>query len=77
MIRSILLTILIKVDFSNSSLVYSFINKSTRHWKINNMHFMSLTKVSVLMQVLNSTRKHYTKNEYFPKHILFTTIYLL
>jgi hypothetical protein len=38
---------------------------------------MSLTKVSVLMQVLNSTRKHYTKNEYFPKHILFTTIYLL
>jgi hypothetical protein len=77
MIRSILLTILIKVDFSNSPLVYSFINKSTRRWKINNMHFMSLTKVSVLMQVLNSTRKHYTKNEYFPKHILFTTIYLL
>jgi hypothetical protein len=29
------------------------------------------------MQVLNIKRKHSTKNEYFPKHILFTTIYLL
>jgi hypothetical protein len=29
------------------------------------------------MQVLNSTRKHSTKNEYFPSHILFTIIYLL
>jgi hypothetical protein len=26
---------------------------------------------------LNSTMKHPTKNEYFPKPILFTTVYLL
>jgi hypothetical protein len=29
------------------------------------------------MQVLNSIAKHYTKNEYFPKHILITAFYLL
>jgi hypothetical protein len=29
------------------------------------------------MQVLHITRKYYTKNEYFHKHILFTIIYLL
>jgi hypothetical protein len=29
------------------------------------------------MQVLISIRKHYTKNEYFSRHIIFTTIYLL
>jgi hypothetical protein len=29
------------------------------------------------MQILNSTRKHLTKNEYFPMLILFTIIYLL
>jgi hypothetical protein len=29
------------------------------------------------IQVLNSIRKHPTKNGYFPKHILFTIIYLL
>jgi hypothetical protein len=29
------------------------------------------------MQVLNSAREFYTKNHYFPKHILFTTISLL
>jgi hypothetical protein len=29
------------------------------------------------MQILNSIRKHPTKNECFPKHILLTTIYLL
>jgi hypothetical protein len=29
------------------------------------------------MQVLNGTMKHSTKNEYFPMHIIFTTIYLL
>jgi hypothetical protein len=29
------------------------------------------------MQVLKSTREHYTKNKYFPKHILFIVIYLL
>jgi hypothetical protein len=38
---------------------------------------MSLNIFSDFMQVLNIKRKHSTKNEYFPKHILFTTIYLL
>jgi hypothetical protein len=38
---------------------------------------MSLNKISDFIQVLNSIRKHYTKNEYFPKHILFITISLL
>jgi hypothetical protein len=32
---------------------------------------------SDFMQVLNSIRKHYTNNEYFYRHILFTKIYLL
>jgi hypothetical protein len=41
------------------------------------MHSMSLNKVSYFMQVLNSIRKHYIKNEYFPKHILFTIMYLM
>jgi hypothetical protein len=38
---------------------------------------MHLNMLSYFMNVLNSVRKHYTKNEYFPKHIIFTTIYLL
>jgi hypothetical protein len=29
------------------------------------------------MQALDSIRKHYTKNEFFPEHILFFTISLL
>jgi hypothetical protein len=29
------------------------------------------------MQVLYSIREHYTKTEYFPKHILFMVVYLL
>jgi hypothetical protein len=29
------------------------------------------------IQVINSARDVYTKNHYFPKHILFTTISLL
>jgi hypothetical protein len=41
------------------------------------MHFMSLNMLYDFMQVLNSIRKHSTKNEYFPKHIQFTTIYLV
>jgi hypothetical protein len=41
------------------------------------MQFQSLKKLPDFMQVLDSIRKHYTKNEYFPKHILFTTIYLI
>jgi hypothetical protein len=33
--------------------------------------------LSDFMQVLNSARNVYTKNHYFSKHILFTTISLL
>jgi hypothetical protein len=33
--------------------------------------------LSDFMQVLNSAREFYTKNHYFPKLILFTTISLL
>jgi hypothetical protein len=38
---------------------------------------MHLNMLSDFMQVLNSTRKHPTKNDYFTNHIIFTTIYLL
>jgi hypothetical protein len=38
---------------------------------------MHLIMLSDFMQVLNSARNVYTKNYYFPKHILFTTISLL
>jgi hypothetical protein len=41
------------------------------------MHFMNLTMLSDFMMVTNIQRKHYTKNEYFPTHIIFTIIYLL
>jgi hypothetical protein len=47
------------------------------HSKFNNMHLMSLNMLSDFMIVLNSMRKHPTKDEYFTKHIQFTTIYLL
>jgi hypothetical protein len=38
---------------------------------------MNLNILYEFMQVLNIKRKHHTKNEYFIKHIGFTTIYLL
>jgi hypothetical protein len=38
---------------------------------------MNLINLCDFIQALNNNRKHPTKNEYFPKHILFTTIYLL
>jgi hypothetical protein len=38
---------------------------------------MHLTRFSDFIQVLHSKRNTSTKNEYFPKHIQFTTIYLL
>jgi hypothetical protein len=41
------------------------------------MRFMHLIMFSDFIQVLNSIRKHTTKNEYFSRHIIFTTIYLL
>jgi hypothetical protein len=46
-------------------------------YKFNNMQFMNLNMLSEFMQVLNINEKHYTKNEYFIKYILFTTFYLL
>jgi hypothetical protein len=38
---------------------------------------MNLIMLSDFIQVLISRRKHTTKNEYFTRHIIFTTIYLL
>jgi hypothetical protein len=38
---------------------------------------MNLVMLSDYMKVLNSKRKHLTDNNYFSRHILFTTIYLL
>jgi hypothetical protein len=38
---------------------------------------MNLIMLSDFMQVQNSIRKYPTKNEYFPRHILFTKIYLM
>jgi hypothetical protein len=45
--------------------------------KINNMHDMSLNILHDFIQVAYSMRKLYTNNYFFPKHILFITIYLL
>jgi hypothetical protein len=41
------------------------------------MRFVRLTWFSDFIQVVNIIRKHYTNNEYFPRHIVFTMIYLL
>jgi hypothetical protein len=41
------------------------------------MRLVRLTLLNYFIQVLYRTRKHHTKNEYFPKHILFSTIYSL
>jgi hypothetical protein len=41
------------------------------------MIFIHLIMFSDFIQVLNSAREFYTKNYYFPMHIVFTTIYLL
>jgi hypothetical protein len=38
---------------------------------------MNIIVLSDYMKLLNSTRKHPTNNEYFSRHILFTTMYLL
>jgi hypothetical protein len=38
---------------------------------------MNLNMLSDFMQVLYIKRKHYSQNKYFPKHTLFSTIYLL
>jgi hypothetical protein len=41
------------------------------------LRLVRLTWFSDFKQVLNSIREHYTKNEYFPKRIPFSTISLL
>jgi hypothetical protein len=41
------------------------------------MQFSILIFLSDFMLVLNSIRKHYTRNKHSPKHILFSTLYLL
>jgi hypothetical protein len=41
------------------------------------MRFAKLTWFSDFMKVLTIIRKHYTNNEYFPKYIVFTMIYLM
>jgi hypothetical protein len=38
---------------------------------------MNLNMLYDFMQLLNINRKHPTKNEYFPRHVVFTTICLL
>jgi hypothetical protein len=38
---------------------------------------MNLNMLSNFMKVINIKMKHYIKNEYFPKHILFSTTYLV
>jgi hypothetical protein len=75
--RSVLLILTHNNYFTILALAFLFISKATRHYKINNMKFMNLNMLSNFMKVLNISRKHSTKNECFPKHILFTKIYLL
>jgi hypothetical protein len=41
------------------------------------VHFMNVIVLPDFIQLLYNKRKHSTKNEYFSKHIQFTTIYLL
>jgi hypothetical protein len=41
------------------------------------MHFKNVIIISDFMQALNINRKHYTKNDYFSRHTLFSIIYLL
>jgi hypothetical protein len=41
------------------------------------MHFINLIILSDFMPALNINRKHYTKNDYFSRHTLFSIIYLL
>jgi hypothetical protein len=41
------------------------------------MHYISLNQFYDFIHVTYSMRKHYTKVEYFSKHILFNTIYVL
>jgi hypothetical protein len=41
------------------------------------MHYVCLNHFPDFIQVLYSIRKHSTRNEYFPVHIIITTIYSL
>jgi hypothetical protein len=77
MIMSILLILFHKSHFTNLPLAFLFIYNLIEHWKFNNMHFMNLFILSDFMQALNINRNHYNKNDYFSRHTLFSTIYLL
>jgi hypothetical protein len=41
------------------------------------MRYITLNMLFDFMQVLNSQKKHSTRNEYFSMYILFTTLYLM
>jgi hypothetical protein len=66
-----------KSYFTKLPLAFLFINKLTEPWKFNNMQFMSLNMLYDFTKALNSIGNHYTKNEYFLLHIVFTIIYSL
>jgi hypothetical protein len=55
---------------------FLFIYKLTKLCKFNNMQFMSLNMLYDFIQVIYSIQKHYSKVDYFPKHILFITTYI-
>jgi hypothetical protein len=74
--RGIILILTPRSYFTTLPIVFLFINNLTMHKKRNNVRFMNLFMLYDFMQVLNIKRIHYTKNEYFPEHILFTTVYL-
>jgi hypothetical protein len=64
MIRSILIILTHKYYSTKLPLAFLFIKKI-------------IILLSDFLQVLNSIKKHLTKNEHFSMHILFSTIYLL
>jgi hypothetical protein len=67
--RSILSILTCTNYFTNLLLVFLSINKLTKYYKINNMHFMNMIILSDFTQVLNINRKHYTQNDYFSRHV--------
>jgi hypothetical protein len=74
---SIILILTHNSYFTILPLAFLFINNLTKHEKFNNIQFKILNLQYDLMQVLISINKHPTKNEHFPKHTIFSTIYLL
>jgi hypothetical protein len=74
---SILTILPLQAIFTKLPLAFLFLYKLIMPSKFNNMHFKSQIILSDFIQVLYSTRKHYAKVGYIPKHILFIIIYLL